>query len=278
MNANPLQQYFRQPAIYVRLPSKGKFYPTGSIVTTENNEYPVLPMTTLDEITYRTPDALFNGTAVVSVIQSCVPNIKDAWKMPGMDIDPVLIAIRIATYGHQLDIDTVCPSCSHEAGYGVDLRTALDNLKTPEYDQPMNLGDLEIYFRPMSYAQMNTNNMTQFEEQKVLQALDDPNMETEKRMTAMSDALKKLTRITTQALAQNIAVVKTPTAQVTDPTHISEWLSNCDRITFSKIRDYVVENKQKGELQPLTIKCQNCSHEYSQAITLDMTNFFGAAS
>lgn len=278
MNSNPLQQYFRQPSIYIRLPSNGKFYPNGALLASENGEYPVLPMTTLDEITYRTPDALFNGQAVVSVIQSCVPNIRDAWKMPSMDIDPVLIAIRIATYGHQLDISTKCPSCSTEADYGVDLRNSLDDIGRPDYDRPMQLNDLELYFKPMTYAQMNANNMMQFEEQKMFQAMGDPNLEDSKRLEAMGDALKKITEVTTRALAQNIAVVKTPTAQVTDPNHITEWLSNCDRNMFSRVKDYIIENKRTGELRPLKLKCNNCQHEYEQAITLDMTTFFGAAS
>lgn len=278
MNSNPLQQYFRQPAIYIRLPSNGKFYPSGALTASENGEYPVLPMTTLDEITYRTPDALFNGQAVVSVIQSCVPNIRDAWKMPGMDIDPVLIAIRIATYGHQLDIATKCPNCGTEADYGVDLRNSLDDIGRPNYDQPMQLNDLELYFKPMTYAQMNANNMMQFEEQKMFQAMSDPNLEESKRLEAMGDALKKITEVTTRALAQNIAMVKTPTAQVTDPNHINEWLSNCDRNMFARVKDYIIENKRTGELRPLKLKCTNCQHEYEQAITLDMTTFFGVAS
>ena len=53
----------------------------------ENRELPVYPMTAIDEITYRTPDALFNGQAVVNVIHSCVPNIKNAWEIPGTDLD-----------------------------------------------------------------------------------------------------------------------------------------------------------------------------------------------
>lgn len=68
--ANPLKQFFRQPAIYLRLPSNGDFWPDGAVDVPHNRELPVYPMTALDEITYRTPDALFNGQAVVTVIQS----------------------------------------------------------------------------------------------------------------------------------------------------------------------------------------------------------------
>lgn len=108
MNSNPLSQYFRQPAIYIKLPSQGNFYPDGALVAMPNGEYPVLPMTTLDEITYRTPDALFNGQAVVSVIESCMPNIKKGWAVPAVDLDTILVAIRIATYGNDLELSTIC--------------------------------------------------------------------------------------------------------------------------------------------------------------------------
>ena len=278
MNSNPLSQYFRQPAIFIRLPSKGKFYPPGALEPTANGEYPVLPMTTLDEITYRTPDSLFNGQAVVSVIESCIPNVKNAWDMPGMDIDTALAAIRIATYGHELDLSTQCPSCGHEADYSVDLRRVLDSIKAPDYEEKLSISDLEVYFRPMTYKQMNTNSMTQFEEQKTLQMLTDSTADEATKMNQLGEVLKKITSVTTMALAQNIAMVKTPTAQVSESSHIVEWLANCDRATFGKIRDHIIERKKQGELQPLHVKCDACSHEYEQPFTLDMSNFFGAAS
>jgi len=278
MNANPLSQYFRQPAIYIRLPSSGKFYPMGALEPTANNEYPVLPMTTLDEITYRTPDALFNGSALASVIESCVPNIKDAWHMPSMDIDSVLIAIRIATYGHELDISGDCPNCGENNTYGLDLRTVMDRMGSPNYASSLTISDLEIYFRPMSYQQMNQNSMIQFEEQKTLQILQDSEGNDQEKLAKLGEVLKKVTAISTQALAQNIAMVRTPQAQVIEQEHISEWLSNCDRSMFSRIRDYIISNKEKGEIPDLNVKCNSCNHEYKQPFTLDMSNFFGAAS
>jgi hypothetical protein len=63
-----------------------------------------MSMTTKDEITLKTPDALLNGQGVVNVIESCCPAIKDAWAMPSIDVDATLIAIRIASYGNQMDL------------------------------------------------------------------------------------------------------------------------------------------------------------------------------
>ena len=278
MENNPLKQYFRQPAIYIRLPSNGRFYAPGTIDMPANGELPVLPMTTLDEITYRTPDALFNGSAVISVIQSCIPNIKDAWAIPAMDIDTILIAIRIATYGHQMDITTNCPACTTEADYGIDLRSVIEKIETPDYQNKLVIGDLQIMFAPMTYQQINANSMVQFEDQKLLQALQDDNATDQERITHLSEVLKKVTAVTTKVLAQSILSITIPQAQVTEQEHISEWLANCDRNVFTKLRDHIISIKSKGEIKPLHLKCSNCNHEYDQNFTLDMTTFFGAAS
>ncbi len=69
MNNNPLKQYFRRPAVYMKLPSAGKDYEPGVIDMPETGELPVYPMTAIDEITTRTPDALFNGTALVELVR-----------------------------------------------------------------------------------------------------------------------------------------------------------------------------------------------------------------
>jgi hypothetical protein len=278
MEQNPLRQYFRQPAIYIRLPSGGRFYPEGALNITANGEYPVMPMTTMDEITYRTPDALFNGNAVTSVIESCVPNIRDAWNMPSIDIDTVLVAIRIASYGHSMDISTKCPNCGTEADYAADLRTIMDRISAGDYEKTLELGDLCLHFRPMTYRQMNNNSLAQFEDQKMLQMMDTESVPEGEKLARLGEILKKITTVTTHALAENISMVETPQARVSETEHISEWLTNCDRTTFGRIRDHILQIKRRSELQPLKIKCGNCSHEYEQSFTLDMSNFFGDAS
>ena len=278
MTQNPLSRYFRQPAIHIRLPSQGRFYPPGTLTETANNEYPVLPMTTMDEITYRTPDALFNGSAVVSVIESCVPNIRDAWRVPSVDIDTILVAIRIATYGHTMDITTRCPNCSTESDYGVDLRRVMERIQAPDYDAPLEIDDLKIFFKTMDYAQINENSMRQFEDQKTMQVLQDADLDDKQKLTQLGEVLKKITEFTSLAMAQNIDRIQTPDHVVTNTDHILELLVNSDRNLFSKLRARIIEIKQSSELRPLDMKCNNCGHEYQQTYTLDMTSFFADAS
>lgn len=275
---NPLSQYFRQPSIYIKLPSQGNYYPEGAIEMPQNGELPVLPMTAIDEITYRTPDALFSGQAVINVIQSCVPSIKDAWAIPSIDIDTILVGIRIASYGHDMSFSTTCPSCQNEDEYGVDLRTVLDRMKKPDYTTPIKQGDIEIYFRPMTYKNLSDNNKIQFDEQRIFQSLTTDGSVDNTQLTAMSDALKRMTEMTVSALSQSIMTIKTPTAMVTEQEYISEFMKNCDSKLFNLIQNYVVEHKAEAEMQPIMIKCNGCQNEYQQSITLDMSNFFGRAS
>lgn len=275
---NPLAQFFRQPTIYLRLPSNGKFWPANALEMTANLEFPVLPMTARDEITYRTPDALFNGSAVVTVIQSCVPNIKDAWQTPGCDFNAILIAIRIASYGHQYDIDTKCPQCANEAAYGLDLRKLLDGISAANFDKPLALGDLEIHFKPMTYQLMNQANLVNFENQKELLVINDNKLDETARASHMAALVKKITEASFDALSANIAAIKTPGDTVTEQKFISEFLANCDRKIYEKIKETAIAIKTANDFKPLDLKCQNCGHEYKQEFTLDMTSFFDPAS
>lgn len=275
---NPLRQFFRQPAIYLRLPSQGRFWPQDALAMPENGELPVLPMTAIDEITYRTPDALFNGQAVVSVIQSCIPNIRNAWVTPSVDIDAILTAIRIASYGHELEIDSRCPKCEESDTYTLDLRQVLDGFRMPDYDQCVTNGDLEIHFVPLSYQQVHENNTMQFNDQRLLQMLPTSEMPEDEKVKMLADALRKVTEMTVSTLTATISLIKTPGAIVNDASHINDFLKNCDRALFNTIRDHVVDLRLNSELKPLQIKCNSCQNEYSQPFTLDQANFFAPAS
>jgi hypothetical protein len=276
--SNPLSQYFRQPSIYIKLPSQGQNYPAGTLVIPANGELPVYPMTAIDEITYRTPDALFNGQATVNVIQSCVPNIKDAWAVPSIDLDTILIAIRIASYGHDMEFATTCPACQDTTERSIDLRTMLDALRAPDYAAHVSHGDLSIYFRPLNYKNLNDNSALQYEQQKLLQVIPDSTISEADKMTALTQAFKSLTEITIRSLAISITAIKTPQALVSEPAHIEEFLKNCERDLFNQIRDHVLQLREQSELQPLKLECTACNHQYQQALTLDMASFFAPAS
>jgi len=275
---NPLRQFFRQPAIYLRLPSGGQYWAPGSLAMPENGELPIYPMTAIDEINYRTPDALFNGQAVINVIQSCVPAIKDAGKIPNTDLNAILVAIRIASYGHAMDIVSTCPECKNEDDFSVDLRVLLDNIIPPDYSKVMDQGDLKIMFRPSTYEEQNKSALEQFEKQKVLQQVNDSNITDEERRKVLAESLRQITELTINLISKSIAAIQIPGAVVNDVEQIKEFLHQCDRSVFKQIRDHVIDLTQKGQIKPLDVECTACSHHHTQEINLDMTSFLDSAS
>ena len=274
---NPLTQYFRQPAIYIRLPSQGKFYPNGALNMPPNGELPVLPMTSVDEITYRTPDALFNGSATVSVIRSCVPNIRDPWVMPSADMDAVLVGIRIASYGHDMDISVTCPSCDHHEDLSVDLRKVNDLLEIGNYESPVVVGDLEFYFQPMTFQTVNQNSQVQMEQQQMIRAFEQITDETQ-RSEQVAKIMTAINEATTKTVAASIAAIKSPQALVTEKEFITDFLKNCDSKIFNQLKNHAVALKVASEVKPVSITCSECKHEYTQPFTLDLSSFFDNAS
>lgn len=275
---NPLRQFFRQPSIYLKLPSNGKYWPAGSLEMPANGELPVYPMTAIDEITYRTPDALFNGQAVINVVQSCVPAVKNAWHIPNLDLNALLIAIRIASYGHNMEVASTCPSCQHQTEYEVDMRMLLDQMRSPDFEKHFDYGDLEIFFKPVDYLQQNQTSMLQFEQQKILAMLPESDLSDDEKMTRLNSALRQITELTISVVSKSISVIKAPGVAVTDTEQIEEFLRNCDRKIYNQVRDHVVQLNQDTQLQSLKVECPECSHAYEQPMNLDLSSFFDSAS
>lgn len=274
MDNNPLKQYFRRPAVYLKLPSGGLSYPQAVLEMTENGELPVYPMTAIDEITSKTPDALFNGNAVTEIIRSCVPNIKDPWSISSVDLDSILIAIKAASGNQNLEIESTCPKCSSASPYGINLIGILSTLKSGDYNKELEINDLAVKFRPLVYREMNEAALGQFELQKLFSAMDNTTDDAVKANLS-EKALRSITELTMNLLSQAIEYIKTPTALVNQTEYILDFLKNCDKNIYTTIRDYNASLKADTELKPLDITCADCSHNYKQPYTLNLSDFFG---
>lgn len=277
-NQNPLAKHFRQPAIYIKLPSEGAYYDESVITVPENGELPIYPMTALDEISYRTADALFNGAAVANVIKSCVPAFKDPWQISTADLDTLLISIRMASYGHEMEFTSTCPKCEEISDFGIDLRTILESVKVPDYSTPVTNGDISIHFKPLSYREQNDNNIAQFQDQKMLEALPASDLPEEEKLAKIQEAFTNISLLTLNAIADSIAMIKAGDDIVVDKGHIKEYLQNCDNKHFDKIRKKIEHIKEASEIKPLKITCDKCQHAYETPFTLNVANFFASGS
>jgi len=283
---NPLMQYMRQPKIYIRLPSQGAFWENGSIDYSENKEIPVYSMTAKDELTFKTPDALMNGQGIVDVIQSCIPNIKDAWKTPNVDLDAILIAIRLATYGEMMEITHVVPNTTETVDHSVDLRMLLDSIyqRTIWNDEVVINENITCFIRPLTYKHLTDTGLKSFEAQKVMQIVNDDKISDEDKLTAFNRSFSVMTDVTVKLIADSIYAIKTPDTVVEDPNFILEFVQNADKDVFTKIQTQIDKLKTDNGLQPLTVQSTpeqidlGAPETYLVPIGFDNASFFGNGS
>jgi hypothetical protein len=272
MSDNPLQRYFRQPKIYINLPSKGLFNQPGAIEDA-TGDLPVMSMTGMDEILMKTPDALMNGEATVNVLKSCCPNIKDAWDLSVIDLDLMLIAIRIATYGNNMEVGHTCPSCNAENEYSVDLMRLIDHFSRCKYENKIVLKELTIYIRPLNYRQVTEFNIKNFEMQRQLaQAIEVTDDETKSQI--MNSLYEQLAQVQNETYIRSIDNIEVPEGVVDQREYITEWVTNCEKSMFDSIKQQIDKNNQQWRSPPQPVKCAECGADHDINIELDQSNFF----
>ena len=275
---NPLANYFRQPKLYVKLPSRGEFYPEGSLDKSEIDEYAVYAMTAKDELMFKTPDALMNGQATVEVIKSCIPAIKQPWLMPSIDMDAVLIAIRIATYGENMEVRASCPECTHFNEFEMNLIRYLDEANNFNYESLITVGELIVKIRPYSYQEVSKTQLRTMEQQKILALVNDDTVEDNVKISKFSESFIKLTELTVDVITGCIASIETPQGIVTDQTMITEFVQNAPSDVFNKINTHVNKMKEMMTLKTQEVACSECEHKWQIEVTMDQTNFFAVGS
>jgi len=277
---NPLQKYFRQPKNYIRLPSRGKYYLPGTLDMPVTGELPVYAMTAKDELTFKTPDALMNGQATVDVIQSCVPNIKNAWFMPSIDIDAVLIAIRLATYGEKLDVNIAVPNTTIKRDYTMDLRTVLDDLLLAKFEEELVVNGVRITVKPLTYKEFTEGAIKTFEEQRIFNIVNDDKMDEQTKVNMFHQSFRKLTDITIAMVTNTVSSVEAEGQLVTDPKFIAEFISNADKNFYTSIVDHVTNNRNRFAIKPLRVNSTEedikagAPKTFEVPVTFDQSNFF----
>ena len=278
--ANPLQKYFRQPKNYVRLPSRGKYYPAGALDLPVTGELPVYAMTAKDELTFKTPDALMNGQATVDVIQSCVPNIKNAWLMPSIDLDAVLIAIRVATYGESMDVSITVPNTTIKRDYSMDLRRALDDLMLGKFSDSLMIGSMKVNIRPINYKEFTDGAVKTFEEQRIYNVVNDNKIDDQTKLDMFHQSFRKLTDITISMVSNSVVSIEVDGGTVTDSTHIREFIANADKNFYSAVMEHVTKQRESFSIKPIRVTSTpedikaGAPATFEVPVTFDQSNFF----
>jgi hypothetical protein len=280
---NPLMAQMRQPKIYIRLPSNGEFWENGALEQTENGEYPVFSMTAQDELKLKIPDALMNGQAVVDVIQHCVPNIKNAWAVPNIDMDVLLIAIRIATYGEKMSVPIKLGS-DVDYEYELDLRLVVDQLMhNIAWDPIVPINEnLIVHVRPITYRTMTQGALQTFETQKIIQVVNDESIAEEDKIRIFKESFAKLNKLTLGVITESIFNIESSNGGTSDRKHIQEFMDNVDKEIFDKVKGHIDILRDHNAIKPLKIAVTDemraigiTDEEIEVPLNFDPSNFFG---
>lgn len=274
---NPLSKFFRQPGIYLKLPSQGRWWPNGTLDLPVTGEVGVYPMTTRDEITLRTPDALLNGQGVVDVIQSCCPNIHDAWQMPSVDVDAVLIAIRIATYGNNMDFTSRCPHCQAENDHTIGLSPLLDSITCPDYSQPVEYKTLKIKLHPQKYFTVNRANRVTYEEQRISNALNlGEDVDPVVKANMLTESMSRLVDLGIASVVESVEYIELEDGErVRDAEFLTEFFKNSESSVINSVQTVLSNISETAKIKQPDLQCHSCEKPYPIEITFDYASFFG---
>lgn len=284
---NPLSAYFRAPKMFVPIPSGGKFYNDTVVEMPETSELPVFAMTAKDEMTMKNPDALLNGEAVAQVIQSCVPNVKNARAMMSSDIDVLLVAIQGATYGDEVEVTAECPKCKETQSGLASVEAAIETMGVLADSYTVEHNGLTIEIRPFTYASTIKAGITNFQSTRSLQALANVSDEME-RLRLFNNNFKQIAELNFSLIADSVASISfvddnSENVSVTDRDQIVEFLNNAENAVGKKIESKIQDINSIGINHDMKMQCEKCVDDQGSAYTFDSrvnfdpVNFFTAS-
>jgi len=282
--ANPLAQYYRKPGTYIELPSGGRFYKLTPKLS-DTNELAVYPMTAKDELALKNPDALLNGEALRQVIASVCPDIRDVSEIPAPDIDAILVAMRMTSYGDDMEIN-VSHGCEESGGNSQRVTVGLGSVLSTSRAIPESLGTVTlasgvvVQLRPYTLEAQSRLLRVQFNTMRQLQGAEaNENSTIEQKADIANRGYDQLVVLSQDILAQSIISVTLPDGtEVTNFAHIHEWVKNLDRASNERLDEEIKGFGKFGITRTLEVTCDHCKNKFTTDMLFDPTSFFNVGS
>jgi hypothetical protein len=282
-NSNPLQGYLRSPKLYVLLPSGGKFSNIESI-SDISQELPIYPLTSMDETLLRNPDALLNGESMAKVITSCT-GIQNAYELTANDVDVILLAIRYATYGNDLEISTPCTECNATVEKTVEIEPILETIEVLEDSYMVTLdNNLRCYLKPYTLRDSQKAALSAFRETSELNTLINAEADEMAKLTTFNKSFQAMADLNIEILSNAVvkviipAIEDTEQVEVTNKNHIEEWVRGISKQHADVIIDELNVINELGVQREVEATCEACTNTFKTKIEFNPSNFFDLTS
>lgn len=255
--SNPLMAKARIPGQTFTMPSGGVFYTHGEIDgTVVNGEVMVFPMVTIDEIIMKTPDKLLNGTAIESVFEHCIPQVKKPLELLSKDIDYLMICLRKVSYGEEFPVEYThnCADAKLHS-YVIPLDVLLKQSKRINTKKAK-----DNYSIVLPNSQVAKLTPTRYREMlKFYQTFGKENATDEE--------------IFQQIIESTLGMIESIDG-ISDRGMILEWIQAVPAMFVTKIGEKVAELSEWGVPVNHEITCRDCGENVTVDISLNPINFF----
>lgn len=274
MSHNPLKNYFRTPGIHISLPTKGK-YNHGDIELSMSNEIAIFPLTAADEMYVNNPDSLLNGAAVERIIQSCAPDIRCNPRHVCMsDVDAIMLASKLVTYGDDLKLETSCPKCNHNNKITLSIREILGSMKEFPDESVIKFDNLKIYLKPYDLEATTKIQLVELNEANLLQSLINDSTNLEDRVNLVQPSITRIVHSLIDVICYGIDKIVVENEEVTNRDYIAEFISKAPASITKMIQTKQEDFRNYGIPKTTKVMCEKCSHEWDTNIMYDPSSFF----
>lgn len=256
---NPLLEKVQIPGERFRLPSSGLFYEDDELdESVKDGEIFINPMTAMDELVLKSPDKLLSGESVVEVITRCLPEVRKPQQLLAKDVDYILMALRMVSYGPTVDI-TQAHDCddAKEHSYSISIRPLLQRTK------PIDPTAVKKYHLEISTGQVVKLNPPRYYSTMKLYQIFGLQEEEGANLEEMSISL-----------LENVSEMIRSVDGHTDRNDIIEWLKTVRVGDVESISHKITELSDWGLDPTFNVECKDCGKEMTVSVPVNPIAFF----
>lgn len=276
------------PDVAISLPTMGAFYPQGEVLKPGINpaEISIRPLSILDESSFRDPLMMISGHAIAKMVRRVCPEIDDPGQLAELDVQAILIACRLASYGSSLKLEHVCSKCQNKSTLMVDLNEHLLRYRPYTADELM-LFDVDIdatgqkvRLRPMIYQDAVDMVMNAFKSniqaEQYNQSHGEDNTLTDEFIEAYHRQFEEGIKTNLAAICSSIYTVTTKSGKIVmDRQSIEEWILRLSPDLIKPITERIARiNMDIRERSKLEYVCDSCQTTNGFYVELDPQRLF----
>lgn len=298
--------------IEVAFPTLGQFYHDGVMAPgTDFLSIGVKPISLVTEMVLRDPIMLASGRAIPRMIRELVPQVLIPEELADIDIEVILIASRIASYGPVISIDHICGNpekkedgelvCGKTNPMRVDLLEhiqkfapiqdwSLYRIEFPIVDTPQRKTTQIVHLRRIPYKAVLSGIRNSIQIEHDIEPFKEKNLE---ELLLNDEALNVYERMTEVISAKSVdnlldSIISVEFVQTVDgatntsmvylnqnPEWIKEWLWKIPKEWLDQLSDRVKEiAKELADKNVIDYTCPSCKFKNRVPLELDLNKLF----